>query len=281
MGGHSASLHRRTLFAAYFAGVGAYVAEAGAVNYFLAVPSAGGPLALSPLGEVGAEFYGFTHGTDDARGASYVPIAFASTPTSGLGLGFFYRDASWDSFPLTENERRLLLLLQAQWPGSLTVESEIGTPTSETGYMVQGREGVDFILLSNHTPLSLAAAYRAVLFTGAGSVSDPQAAALLQGYVDAGGCAIVSADDIYQALEAGWFPNNFFGLAFNSTPPGPLLVTAVSDVETGWSHNCSEAESVPPAPFCVPQSGASPSWYIKTGGNASKQIGWDPLMGDK
>ena len=259
MGGHSPSLHRRALFSAYFAGVGAYVAEAGAVNYFLAAASNGSLLALSPLGEVGREFFAFTHGaTAVARGAPYVPLAFASAPTSGLGLGFFYSGRSWDTFPLSEAEQRLQLQLQAQWPGSLTVERQIGTPASESGYMVAGREGVDFVVLpGNHTPQTLAGAYRAVLFTGAGRVDTPQAAALLQGYVEAGGCAVVAAEDVVPALQAGWLPREFFGLEFSGPPPpaAPQNVSGVVDVETGWVGSCSPGGGVRMArcPFARPR----------------------------
>jgi hypothetical protein len=290
MGGHSPSLHRRALFSAYFAGVGAYVAEAGAVNYFLAAASNGSLLALSPLGEVGREFFAFTHGaTAVARGAPYVPLAFASAPTSGLGLGFFYSGRSWDTFPLSEAEQRLQLQLQAQWPGSLTVERQIGTPASESGYMVAGREGVDFVVLpGNHTPQTLAGAYRAVLFTGAGRVDTPQAAALLQGYVEAGGCAVVAAEDVVPALQAGWLPREFFGLEFSGPPPpaAPQNVSGVVDVETGWVGSCSPGGGGEDGalPFCAPQSSGAPpaaAWYIKTGGNSSARVGWDPSRGDK
>ena len=115
------------MFAAFMAGAGCYVAEAGAVNYFLEEPD--GSLTLSPLGEIGMELYHFTHSgtTESVRGIPYVPLALVTSASVGLGLGFFYQSQSWDVFPLDEEEEHLLLFLETLWPGSLQVES-VPTP---------------------------------------------------------------------------------------------------------------------------------------------------------
>jgi hypothetical protein len=316
-GGHSPSLHRRAMFAAFMAGAGCYVAEAGAVNYFLAAPPAPAGLALSPLGAIGAELYSFTHSnssgsrsnsnlsgssssisgappppTDPAaavRGVPYTPLALATSPLTGLGLGFFYSSQSWDVFSLSPSEQRLAVALEALWPRSLTVERQVGTAQSEAGYMVQGLEAWDVTLLGAHTPASLAAAYRGVVWCGAGAVGEGEGgAALLAGYVAAGGAAVVCADDVAAAAAAGWLPQGFLGLQLAPAPSPPLLVSAATDLETGWVGTCSGSSGAAAAaaasvqqPFCVQSSGAGSPWYIKTGGNASRTAGWAPALGDR
>ena len=255
VGGHSPSLHRRAAFAAFMSGAGCYVAEAGAVNYFLAAPDSHS-LALSPLGEIGAELHAFTHPASGAppqalRGIPYAPLALAMSPLAGMGLGFFYQGKAWDVFPLRQEEQRLLAYLQALWPGSLTVQSQIHTPQSEAGYMVAGREAWDAVLLGNHTPATLAAAYRAVVFVGAGRVEEPSMAALLQGFVEAGGAALVAADDVALAVAQGWLSSEFLGLALPPAPAPPpgTPVSSVTDVQTGWVGACAPPCALTLAPY--------------------------------
>ena len=296
-GGHSLSLHRRSMYAAFMGGAGCYVAEAGAVNYFQRVappPAPQDALALSPLGAVGAEFYAFTHAPapEAARGVPYVPVALLAEASAGLGLGFFYQQRSWDVFPLSESELRLGAHLQALWPNSFTVESQIGSAASESLYMVAGREAVDVVVRANLTAAGLARAYRAVFFSTAGAV-DAQLAAVLQGYVEAGGCAIVAADDAAAAAASGWFSAGFLGLDFAPAPAQPLALLSVTDLQTGWVGSCSgstarssssssSSQAAPPARFCAPQQpGGGGAYYIKTGGDPATGSGWDPAAGDK
>ena len=93
VGGHSLSLFRRSYFAAFMAGAGALIAEAGAVNYFYQNTTKDGVFALSPVGMIGADLHAFTHAPDSTspesvRGIPYVPIAIVTEAALGMGLGW-------------------------------------------------------------------------------------------------------------------------------------------------------------------------------------------------
>jgi hypothetical protein len=273
VGGHSLSLFRRAAVAAFMGGAGRFVAEAGAVNYFLQPPpNATGVLALSPLGEAGADFYAFSHPPPGAggdveayRGIAYAPLALLPSLTAGAGLGFFYDSLAWDAFPLSEGDRRLAAWLAAAWPGSFTVQSQTGGPQSEAYYQVGGGaaggcDALDLLLpiVDGDTPNvtadagltpALLAAYRAVVLAGVGSVDDNATS----GGGGAGSPPPTSMTPALAALLAGyvsrggtlvldvddvgdraWWPDGFFGAAW-APSPAAVVVTAAHDEQTGWT----------------------------------------------
>ncbi len=88
------SLVRRAYYAAFMAGAGGLISEAGAVNFFYENTTAEGVFPLSPLGQVGSELYHFTHppgGPEVVRGIPYVPVAVVVELDHGMGLGWWYQ----------------------------------------------------------------------------------------------------------------------------------------------------------------------------------------------
>lgn len=275
VGGHSLSLFRRAAVAAFMGGAGRFVAEAGAVNYFLQPPAnSSGVLALSPLGEAGADFYAFSHGgaattagdVEAYRGISYAPVALLPSLTAGAGLGFFYDGMAWDAFPLSEGDHRLGAWLSAAWPGSFTVQSQTGGPASEAFYQVGGggaggADAVDLLLpiVDGDTPNvtagagltpALLAAYRAVVLAGVGSVDDTDSGG------PTGGVGAAPATSMTPALaallagyvagggtlvldaddvgDASWWPAGFFGAGWEAAP-ALVAVAGARDEQTGWN----------------------------------------------
>jgi hypothetical protein len=259
-GGHSLSLTRRAYYAAFMSGASGLIAEAGAVNFFLEEPS----LPLSALGHVGAEVYAFSHrrhrrgnpaprGTSsDAealRGIPYVPLALVSEQAHGMGLGFFYSARAWDALPLSPAEQRTNAWLQALWPGSWTVQSDIGKARSEADYMVAAPFGdaVDALVPQNLTAAFLTAAYRAVILAGVGApaLSDERLCRELVAYVLGGGCVLLAADEAAAAAARGWLPSAFLGMSLPESPIGnSALVTGMHDLQTGWSANASQGGTI-------------------------------------
>lgn len=255
VGGHSVSLVRRTYFAAFLAGAGALVAEAGAVNFFEGDTP---PFELSPLGRVGAEVFAFTRGApggapsdpEAVRGIPYVPNALVSASSFGAGIPWFYIGLAWGTFPLSPAELRLNAFLDALWPGSFTVMNEFHTPLSEAHYLVASPFGdsVDLLLPApSLTAQLLAGGYRVVVFAGLDADMTQDLALEVTEYVRGGGCAIVSAPDIAVAAAAGWLSPAFLGVALAPGPPVLVHATRVTDAQTGWSA----LAAISHAPFCV------------------------------
>jgi hypothetical protein len=261
VGGHSLSLTRRAYFAVFMSGASALIAEAGAVNFFLEEPELPLPLPLSPLGRVGAEVYAFSHrrhsqrrgspppstssDSEAVRGIPYVPLALVSEQAHGMGIGFFYDARAWDALPLSPAEQRTSAWLQALWPGSWTVQSDIGKARSEADYMVAAPFGdiVDVLVPQNLTAAFLIAAYRAVNLAGVGApaLSDERLCKELVAYVLGGGCVILAADEAAAAAARGWLPAALLGLSLADSPSGSIAaVTGVHDLQTGWSANASQ-----------------------------------------
>ena len=279
VGGHSLSLFKRAYCAAFMAGAGALVAEAGAVNFFFENKTADGVFNLSPLGEIGRGLYAFAHGfgapAAAARGIPYVPVAVVTELSFGAGLGWFYQGMSWDAFPLSDAELATQALLDALWPGSFKVESQIGTPESESGYMVAGgalgADAADLLLPRNLSAATLLGGYSVAIVAGLGEGGlDEALAAALVAFVEGGGSVVLAAADAAAAIEAGWLPPSFLGFAALAPPaPGELFnASLVRDLQTGWTRPTASAE-----PFCV--EAAAGQFYIKTGGDPAKRSGWD------
>jgi hypothetical protein len=245
-GGHSLQLFRRAYFAVFSAGASGLIVEAGAVNAFLESSAPDGMLQLSPLGAVVAELYAYTHppptpaaggGPEDIRGIPYVPVALVMEQAHGMGLGWFYQAHAWDTFPLSDAEQRVGVALAALWPGSFTVQSQIGTPDSEAGFLVPSPLGdlADVLLPYNLTAAGLEAArYRAVVVAGLGAPVGAALAGELAAYVAGGGTVVLGADEAASAAAAGWLPPSLLGLTLAPGAPPTLMVTAVSDAQTGW-----------------------------------------------
>ena len=279
-GGHSLSLFKRAYFASFFAGASMIVAEAGAVNFFLENVTSDGIFELSPLGEIGHSLYAFAHGFGapavQARGIPYVPLAVVTELAFGAGLGWFYQGLSFDAFPLNDAELATQSLLDALWPGSFEVETQIKTPASESGYMVGGGYGdsVDLLLPRNLSAAMLQGAYAAVLLTGVGTDLDAALAAELVAYVAAGGSVVLSAPEAAAAIAAGLLPPSFLGFSAIVAPASFANATAVRDLQTGESWPTGSY-----AAFC--DEAESGAYFIKTGGDATKRAGWDGGVLDK
>ena len=283
VGGHSPSLFKRAYFAAFMAGSGMLVAEAGAVNFFFENRTAQGVFALSPLGEIGRSLYNYSHSfgpeAADARGIPYAPLAVVTEVSFGAGLGWFYKGLSWDTFALSDAELATQSLLDALWPGSFQVESQFNTPASESGYMVAGGLGdvVDLLLPRNLTAATLLGAYAAVLLTGVGDDGlDERLCAELVTYVAGGGSVVLSAPEAAAAVAAGWLPPSFLGFASLTAPALFANVSLVRDLQTNWTRAIAGA-----APFCDEASESAGAFFIKTGGDPGKRSGWDGGISDK
>ena len=280
VGGHSPSLVKRAYFAAFMAGAATLVAEAGAVNSFFDNKTADGVFNLSPLGHIGVTLNGFAKGfgapAEAARGIPYAPIAVVTELSFGAGLGWFYKGLAWDTFALSDAELSTQSLLDALWPGSFQVESQFGTPASESGYMVAGGLGdvVDLLAPRNLSAATLLGAYAVVVLVGIGSDLDSELAAELVSYVAGGGSVVLSAPEAAAAVAAGWLPPTFLGFSSLSGPAGFEGATLVRDLQTNWTR-ALEAQS----PFCV--EAAAGQYYVKTGGDAEKRAGWDGGVNDK
>ena len=286
-GGHSLQLFRRAYFAAFAAGASGLIVEAGAVNAFLQSTDGDGVLELSPLGDVVAELYAYTHsppppgggggggGSDPeaVRGIPYVPLALVMEQAHGMGLGWFYRSQAWDVFPLSDAEQRVGVALAALWPGSFTVQSQIGTPASEAGYLVPSPLGdlADVLLPgSNLTADALVAAgYRAVVVAGLGAPVGEALAAELAAYVAAGGTVVLGADEAAGAAAAGWLPPSLLGLALAPGAPPTLAVTAVADVQTGWSAGAPGGIALVPTAAVASLTTAQPLLQFSTAGGGT------------
>lgn len=277
VGGHSPSLVRRTYFASFAAGAGVLVAEAGAVNFFGPAPLTP-PFSLSPLGEIGAELFAYTHAEEDVetvRGIPYVPIALVTPFDWGGGLGLFYDHHAWDTFALDPAESRLEAVFDALYSSSLIVEKAFDTPRSEQDYLVPVRWGEAYDVLDANflsSSARLVQSYRAIVVPGFGGVLPPSKNTVdaLVDYVTAGGTLVLHADD------APAFGDAFLGVHLGGISE-MVRAVAARDEQTGW------VSTAPPAiaPFCVPQDAKNSSFYIKTGGDPSITNGWDGGTDDK
>ena len=315
-------------FTCFAAGASGLIVEAGAVNAFLEQNTSEGILQMSPLGEIIRELYNFTHhvpvtttpwrgveaaasevvyrgkqhGTDPevVRGIPYVPVALVvGEEAHGMGLGWFYREQAWDTFPLSEAEQRMQVHFEALWPGSFTVESQFQTPVSETGYLVPTAFGDLVDILLPDTALAakqiLSAAYRAVVVVGFGETGISQEfAGELTAFVEAGGALVVAADDVAPALANGWISEELLGLKLDVSPTSVwrsadrpaekqdwnlkanrtfvFPAHGVRDLQTGWNQTAPQPG---PDPFCSSQnSNGSGPFYIKMGGDPAVRTGW-------
>jgi len=276
IGGHSLSLFKRAYFATFFGGANMLVAEAGAVNFFYENKTTNGVFNLSPLGEIGKTLFAFSHGFGSpavsARGVPFVPIGVVTELSFGAGLGWFYNSLAWDVLPLSDAELATQSLLDSLWPGSFQVESQFGTESSESGYLVGGPFGdiADLLLPRNLTSEMMLNSYSAIFLTGIGNDLDENLSAEIVKYVLGGGSIILSAPEAANAIAAGWLPSNLLGFSSLTSSPLPFSnLTSVSDLQTGWTRAAKGQ-----LPFCV-QASTGRSFYIKTGGDPSVRNGWD------
>jgi hypothetical protein len=297
VGGHSLSLFKRAYYASFVSGAGSIIAEAGAVNFFAGNETGkDGGFPLSPLGQLGQDFYAFTHGgvpapaivdSETIRGLPYVPLALLLPATAGLGIGFFYQAKSWDVFPLSPAEERVAAVLADLWPArSFTVMSEDGTAVSESFYMAASAygEGVDVLVDAGlaTSPVLLAGngagvAYAALVFPGLGVEVDAALCTSLTAYILGGGAVWISADDVLAAPEC-WTPA-LTGVAALTPPDGPTLVAEVVDADTGETFSVT-ASSLTPRCATAGADGSG-SAYIKVGGDPFNTTGWDGGVLDK
>ncbi len=130
--GHSLSLHTRTYYTAYMAGANVVVAEGGWLNCFKSQePGPDGTLPLSSLGEKAAQFYRFTRRHPD-RGIAYAPVALLLPFDHGIYPGFG-KKLSWDAFPYTPGDQRILDALNVLFPGSLGDPDQPERPDRQPG----------------------------------------------------------------------------------------------------------------------------------------------------
>ena len=130
--GHSLSLHARTYYLSYMAGANVVVAEGGWLNCFKSQePGPDGTLPLSSLGEKAAEFYRFTRRHPD-RGVACAPVALLLPFDHGIYPGFG-RKLSWNAFPYTPGDQRILDALNVLFPGSLGDPNQPERPDRQPG----------------------------------------------------------------------------------------------------------------------------------------------------
>lgn len=130
--GHSLSLHARTYYVSYMAGANVVVAEGGWLNCFKSQePGPDGTLPMSSLGEKAAEFYRFTRRHPD-RGVAYAPVALLLPFDHGIYPGFGGK-LSWNVFPYTPGDQRILDALNVLFPGSLGDPEQPERPDRQPG----------------------------------------------------------------------------------------------------------------------------------------------------
>ncbi len=188
--GHSLSLFRRTYYASYMAGASMVEAEGGSVNFFRGENV---PLAISPLGQVGQEFFAFTNAHPE-RGRPYVPAAVVLDRFQSFGLSWVDMDRSFDTFPLRTEQRFTAVLLESLWPGSLRVQGG-----DESGYMVPAPFGDTVDVLLETASSEVLSRYRVIMVTGDTS-ADPALAARLRPLVMAGVTVITEPTASQQTL---------------------------------------------------------------------------------
>ena len=187
--GHSLSLHRRTYYVAYMAGANVVVAEGGSLNFFRSqAPGPDGTLPLSRLGEEGARFYAFTKRYPD-RGIPYTPIALLIDPLHGIYPGFGEK-LSWNSFPYSPGDQRLLKLWETFFPDSLDVQAK----RNEKGYLVASPYGDILDVILNNAPDAVLAPYSVLIAAGEVTQDSLLAERLLR-YVRQGGTLLLNETD--------------------------------------------------------------------------------------
>ncbi len=187
--GHSLSLHRRTYYVAYMAGANVVVAEGGSLNYFRSqAPGPEGTLPLSRLGEEGARFYAFTKRYPD-RGIPYTPIGLLIDPLHGIYPGFGEK-LSWNAFPYSPGDQRLLNLWETFFPDSLDVQAK----RNEQGYLVASPFGDLLDVILNNAPEAILACYPVLIVAGE-ITQAAQTAERLRNYVRQGGTLLLSEAD--------------------------------------------------------------------------------------
>eukprot|EP00759_Apiculatamorpha_spiralis_P005827 PhF_6_TR13436/c0_g2_i3/m.21453 len=261
VGGHSLSFYNRVYTAIFMSGINGLVAEAGAVNWFYENKTAsGGQFLLSPLGEIGQAVYKMTHpanggGPESVRGISYVPIALITEVPHGMGLGWWYRGSSWDTFPLTAVEIATSGWMEAMWGGSFLVENQFNTVLSESGYMVGGWDDVDIVLPFNLSHLT-DAQYRVAILPGmTENMLSNQSVSDLINFVNQGGTVVLA----WELISTGLFPKEFLGVQVNSVNLTTIMGKQIRDL--------NDPSYKGPKPVCVQVPGAVPTYYIRAGGN--------------
>lgn len=188
--GHSLSLFRRTYYASYMAGANMVEAEGGSVNFFRGETV---PLVLSPLGQIGQEFFAFTQ-THVDRGQPYVPVAVVLDQNQSFGLSWFDMDRAFDTFALRIEQRFTAALFESLWPGSFRVQGG-----DESGYMVAAPYGDTVDVLLETASRDVLAKYRVLVVTGE-TMSDPALADRLRPLVMNGATVITEPTASHQTL---------------------------------------------------------------------------------
>jgi len=213
--GHSLSLHQRSYFVSYLAGANIVVAEGGWLNCFKSQTApANDPLPLSALGEKAAQFYRFTRRHPD-RGIPYTPVALLLPFDHGIYPGFD-RKLSWNAFPYTPGDQRILDALNVFFPGSLgdraqpeRADRQPANPAwkdpeymhTEALRLVASPFGDLLDVLVDTAPLEVLHQYPVLVLAGCFTPNDSRANRL-SGYVAAGGVLVLDQADI----ESGVLP---------------------------------------------------------------------------
>ncbi|MEO6183215.1 MAG: hypothetical protein ABIP71_08995 [Verrucomicrobiota bacterium] len=194
--GHSLSLHLRTYYVAYMAGANVVIAEGGHLNFFRSQqPGTDGKLPLSKLGEEGARFYAFTKRYPE-RGIPYTPFGLIIDTEHGIYPGFGAK-LTWNAFPYTRSDQRILDIWNAFFPDSIEVQSK----RNERGYLVESPYGDTLDVLLNNASDETLKSYPVLLV--AGEISGGEAfAKRLAKYVNQGGTLLLCEDDAKNASLA-------------------------------------------------------------------------------
>ncbi len=201
--GHSLSLYRRSYFMSYMAGADAVAAEAGAVNFFYDTDpiNVGGEdvLRLSPLGEVGKEFYNFTLQHPDP-GVPYTPFAVYLDHGHGTYIGNGAIKRAYNFFLYNSGDHMSWWLFHMLYPNGWDITA---SGNNESGTMVGSYHGDLYdVVLQNATTETLSK-YPAVIMSGDIDLTSSENEYLRQ-YVANGGILVMNSAYMDQLSWVGY-----------------------------------------------------------------------------
>lgn len=227
--GHSLEMFKRSYFISFMAGGNVHHLEAANVNWFNGeTKDANGNFFLSPLGNIGKDFYDATQRIGNGRGIPYTPYAIVldslhginQYPTAWLGAPQ-YKDTTntiWEWFDPLPGDLMSRSLFNTIWPGSF--QNSPNDDNEQNNFLTASPHGDLFDVFTEDVSLAVLQKYPVIYLSG-NIVPGTTFAGTLQSYVSGGGTLIMNAAQITSAIS-----NTFTGISPGSnatTSPSKLI----------------------------------------------------------